>query len=263
MLLNDKVLKFEGPIVSVIIASLRDDEALAMTVDSCLAQSGINLEIVTFIHNPDYEVTAPLVEIQQVNDKKLVKLHGNDSGIAEAWNAAVRLASGNFVVFLGAGDVFFSVNSLSKILEMAPPESLKDKSTVIIGLQFIRGSEGNLKPWVPCGNPEDGGLSRGMAIPHASSLWPRKLWDLDEFNQKFKIALDYEYALRVREKVKYMVIASQVAIIEPGGLSNTPSRLIDVVFEDINARKINGLPAGYFSIINFKRLIKWAVGKFA
>jgi glycosyltransferase involved in cell wall biosynthesis len=263
MLLNDKLSAHIEPQISVVIATLREDTAFLATVDSCLAQKGVDLEVISFIHDPTHEMSSPAFQCDRINGKRVIKLRANDGGIADAWNAAVLSASGRLVVFLGAGDVFFSSSSIERLLKAGFEKLSEDKEIVLIGTQFIRKDDKRLQHWIPCGDPARDGLLRGMAIPHASSFWPRSLWKTDQFDTKFKIALDYEYAIRVRKKIKYVVIPVPVAIIEPGGLSNAPSRMIQVILEDVRARQKNSLPAMYVTTINFKRLVRWIIKKFA
>lgn len=257
---NDHLPFDVEPEVSVIIASMSEDAAFSVTMQSCLDQEGVDLEIVSFIKDASFDILSPMIQKKHTEGKKITILRGNDCGIADAWNQAVEHASGRLLVFLGAGDVFLFTRCIENLLKAATKSNDISENSVIIGMQFIRNNDNSLHYWKPCGDPSGDGLLHGMAIPHASSFWPRSLLKVEKFDRNFKIALDYEYALRVRKNVKYVEIACPVAIIEPGGLSNKPSRMIQIIREDARARRKNCLPSRYINKINFKRFVRWVTG---
>jgi len=243
--------------VTVIIASVSEDDALAQTISSCLMQTGLNMQVVCFIYSELHSVSNPNVSVCKFSNTQVIKIRGKDSGIADAWNASLRFASGKYFIFLGAGDVFFSSLSLSRLLVFAPKIDPMPRE-VLVGLQFVKSEGAGLRPWSSRG-VSDYNLSVGMTIPHASSLWPSWLWVNNKFDPKFKIALDYEFALRVSKEVVFRGFDLPVSIVESGGISNSPKNLLRVILEDALARKRNDRGAGYITYINFKRIIRWLI----
>lgn len=260
ILINDHPPFMTEPKVSVIIATLKEDKSFFTTVNSCLDQMGVDLEVVSFVHDTKYQLSSPAIQTFQRNGKKIVMLRGNDRGIADAWNEAVQYASGELLVFIGAGDIFHTQMSVGNALEIAATKQALNDHIVFYGTQFVRKNDSELHICTVSGDPECGGLLQGMVIPHASSFWPRTLFKHEKFDRNFKIALDYEYALRMCSTVTYVKIDCPVCVIEPGGLSNAPSRMIQVISEDARARIKNGFPSRYLSVLNFKRFIRWIIG---
>ena len=72
-------------------------------------------------------------------EQKLVLIHEKDSGIYDAMNKAVGVAGGDYIYFLGAGDVFYDKYVLAELT--------KD-------LESYRQVEENALPVVLCGNFE-------------------------------------------------------------------------------------------------------------
>lgn len=247
--------------LSVIIATLVDDAPFRITLASCASQIGIEIELVAFVKDVSYPLTSPSVNKELINGVELITIRGNDQGIADAWNTAILHATGGHLCFLGAGDYFYSATSVREIFALA---SKSDQiGNVFFGTQLIRRGAGVLKLWSNTKAFDCISLMDGMTVPHASSFWPRALWNDRSFDKSFKISLDYEFTLRVKNFTCFSKFDVVVSVIEPGGLSNSPSKMLDVILEDIRARTINGLPPNKYTLLNFKRFLRWLLGHFA
>ena len=252
------IMQTQMPIVTVIVATLAEDAAFYKTLESVSSQSDISVEFVGFIFDEKYDLANPDIKLQNLRGKQITLLRGKDGGIADAWNAAISYAQGTYLCFLGAGDYFCSADSLAALLSShSEMNVLSNSCLVFYGNQFIQLADQKISPWLQQGDPNEKGLNRGMIIPHASSLWPRVLWNSESFDRTFRIALDYEFALRVSRQVQFVYVDCPAAIIQPGGISNAPSHMLRVVKEDIRARLKNGFSARIFSVVNAKRIIRW------
>jgi len=242
-----------APSIAIVIASLHDDDELRRSVDACLAQTGVRLQVIVSLKSGS---ETPQVERTIAGNHALVTIRRNDRGIADAWNHAIDVVDTDYVAFLGAGDHFTSPTSLAMLLEQAP--DLSAANVVLYGNQSILRPDGGIEPFpAPPTGREKLALRGRMVIPHASSLWPAPLLRCLRFDESFRIALDYEYALRTLALVRYHHVATPVAIITTDGVSNRPSSLMRVVVEDARAKRQNGF-SPYTSIrLNAKRLLRW------
>jgi glycosyltransferase involved in cell wall biosynthesis len=243
------------PSISVIIASLHEDNELQQTIDSCLSQVRVRVRVIVSLK---VKSEKPLIEHNVVGDHAVVTIRRDDQGIADAWNNAIDFVDTDYVSFLGAGDYYISPKSLESLFEGAPNLSLSN--VVIYGDQSILRPGGKLDPFPapPIGH-EKQALKGRMVIPHASSLWPATLFRCCRFDESFRIALDYEYALRTLNLVQYHYVATPVAVITTDGVSNRPSSLLRVVAEDARAKKQNGCSPLTSFIYNLKRILRWMI----
>lgn len=244
--------------VTVIVASLSKCPALDKTIESCAVQTGIDVELVVFLKNSDFPLSSPNVENAVFGDYLYKVISGDDKCIADAWNSSLQHASGDFVCFLGAGDYFLADDSVADLFSEAVYNNAIDG--VFFGQQIIEIKPGVRTPWPMKGDFKKSYLMHCMCIPHASSFWPLRLFKSDIFDGSFKIALDYEFSLRVMNKVSFCRLNSVVAVIEAGGVSNTPRKMLQVIREDVRARRKNNLPARYISVLNIKRVVRWIMG---
>lgn len=241
------------PSITIVIASLHDDDALKASVASCLAQTGVEVHLVLSLKSAD---NPPQVERRLEATKSVVIVRRNDSGIANAWNGALDYVETDFVGFLGAGDYFDSPQSLAALVRNA--KGFDAANLVLYGDQQVLRRDGASTPFPrPPVGLEKKALEGRMAIPHASSLWPTALLRCLRFDESFRIALDYEFALRSLELVQYRHVATRVAVITTDGLSNRPRSLLRVIAEDARAKRNNGLSPYSSPVLNLKRFLRW------
>lgn len=108
-----------------------------------------------------------------------------DNGVYSAQNKGVRVASGEYVLFLNSGDVFYSADALKILFQN-------------IGADIVYGNilvDSNEKPWVkfyPSILTFDYFLND--TLPHPASLIRRSLFDrVGLFNEQNKIVSDWEF----------------------------------------------------------------------
>lgn len=243
------------PSITIVIASLYEDDALRQSVNACLAQVGVKLQVIISLKA---DRDTPQVESNLDGNHAVVTVRRKDQGIAEAWNYAIDHVSSDYVSFLGAGDHYFSQHSLSALFDDIP--DLSASNVVIYGDQSILHPDGSIDsfPSMPAHRVKQA-LKGNMVIPHASSLWPATLFRRFRFDETFRIAIDYEYALRMLPMVNYHYVATPVAIITTGGVSNRPSSLMQVVAEDVRAKRQNGYFPYTSLYLNAKRILRWSI----
>lgn len=106
-----------------------------------------------------------------------------DTGIYDAMNKGLRIASGDWIIFLGADDRLFP-NSLKNIIN-----KLVDYNTAYYG-NVIHSLDGRIF---------DGYFSKLKImyknISHQSIFYPKKYYKKNNYITKYKIAADYVYLL--------------------------------------------------------------------
>jgi glycosyltransferase involved in cell wall biosynthesis len=120
-----------------------------------------------------------------------------DTSIAEAWNRGVRIARGNWFLFLGDDDFIIDTDSWKAAegcLSSLPPECgiaafpvrvVTLANAIVSDVRPRIGDQGMQFPAV-------------NAIPHQAAFHRRSLWATHgPFDESFAIAADYEFLLRV------------------------------------------------------------------
>ena len=160
----------------------------------------------TFEIIQNYEKTYPLKFIS-----------GYDSNISEAFNEGIRLSSGKWLIFLGAGDEFINHKVL---FEMEKELELKDEELIVWGNITYVGYDGEI------GNKESGRfpkrrLKRYMCLPHQAAFHNRNLFERFGFyDEKFKVAMDYDLCLRVFDLISSNgYVDKDISYMQIGGVS--------------------------------------------
>ena len=110
--------------LSIIIATLNCKEQLKKTLQSIFSQHGADYEIVVV----DGASTDGTLDILKSSKHKLKYISEPDSGIYNAMNKGMTVASGEYLQFLNAGDIYFDEDSLSKV-----SQHLNGKNDIVFG----------------------------------------------------------------------------------------------------------------------------------
>jgi glycosyltransferase involved in cell wall biosynthesis len=223
------------PIISVIIAVRNGAATLARCLQSVFSQSYELRETIVM----DGGSTDGSVDILETFSNSLNYWESSrDNGIYNAWNKALKYARGDWVCFLGSDDIFWSSESIS---------------CMVSGLQFARnqgirlvyGSVALIDPAMKIqrlfGQSWRGreSLSSHQMPPHPGLLHDSQLFkDHGFFDERFKIAGDYEFMLRELKHGKAHFVPDKIIIgMQNGGKSNSIKTFLRLVAEDVLARK--------------------------
>ena len=243
-------------IISVIIASLRLDEDLSKTIYSCQNQTGVKLELIICIKS--LADSSPRIETNTQSTFPITLIYYNDTGIADAWNLCLQHARGDYFNFLGAGDTYLDAASLEHLLLPYQSPAYQNQLLVTYGKQLINTFPRRHSHFYVPGR-EHIFLRRFMIIPHASSLWPKALFDYCMFSTEYPIAVDYHFVLRIHNIVSFHHVDYLVACVLPGGVSNKPEKLLSVIAQDFSIKRSLGHNPFTGLMLNFKRFLRWII----
>ena len=117
-------------------------------------------------------------------------ISGRDNGIYDAMNKGTRLATGNYVLFLNAGDELheeFEPESVSTLLDKFQPDMLMGRCVEC----YENGQEVQLKTRSPAWT------WYGMPASHPAILFSRQLLGEAPYDTRFRIAADYDLISRL------------------------------------------------------------------
>ena len=135
-----------APVLSVITVCYNSSNVLPATIDSLLIQTWTQFEYLV-IDGASKDETGPLLDHTRslFLEKKIPfrSVSEPDKGIYDAMNKGVRMARGKWLLFLNAGDLLASPDTLEKIFSVP----LRDRLSTEIPYAFIRDAENSIPPF--------------------------------------------------------------------------------------------------------------------
>ena len=110
-----------GDLVSVVIPSYNRAYCIAATVDSALAQTHRNVEILV-VDDGSSDGTRALIEDRYRREPRVRYIHQSNAGVSAARNHGLRLARGQFLALLDSDDIWlpWKVEAQLRCLEALP-----------------------------------------------------------------------------------------------------------------------------------------------
>ena len=196
---------------SIIVVCLNPGEKLNQTLDSILMQTC-----------PDYEIVvkdggSKDGSIEQMRiDERIRLFQEKDTGIYDAMNQAVSHASGDFILFLNCGDIFYDDTVLEKAAEYAGKYP-QPKRLVLYGDTFDAKNQVTI-----ASAPGITGFTCYRNIPcHQVCFYSRDLCEDKPYDLKYAIRADYDHFLWCfyEAKARMLHMDVTVASYEGGGFS--------------------------------------------
>ena len=209
-----------SPLVSVVIATYNVADALELTIRSILKQDFKSFEVVV----ADGASQDRTVSLLQSMDERVVHWTSQpDKGIYDAFNKACRMVRGEWILFLGAGDL---LNDDKVLARFASAAAQVDSSTEIIyGKVQVTDPHYNQvellnRPWSEMEGRWRGG--RPM-IPHHQGVFHRRclLSGESPFDTTYRTAADSKVVFRSMARISPVFMDSVVALATEGGESTT------------------------------------------
>lgn len=201
--------------LSIVVAVYNGDKTLQACIDSIAGQTYTNRELIIM----DAGSTDGTVDILQKNTCHASHWESApDRGIAHAWNKAMNHVHGEWIVFLGADDRLHDERVLADMAEVLSNDSVND---VVYGKITF---EGGAAHGLVVGNAADlSVLRRRMIIPHTAAFHRRVFFEeVGQFDEAFKMAMDYEILLR-KKTLAARFVDRHITVMGGEGVS---SRLI-------------------------------------
>ena len=91
------------PLISVIVPIYKAEKYLSVCVESILKQTYRNLEII-LVDDASPDMCPQICDEYAANDDRIIVIHKDNGGVAEARNAGLRAARGELIGFVDADD---------------------------------------------------------------------------------------------------------------------------------------------------------------
>lgn len=203
--------------LSIITINLNNKQGLIKTMESVLSQSVKGFEYIVIDGNSK---DGSKEEIQKHESQITHWRSEPDSGIYNAMNKGIKLAKGEYLLFLNSGDYLESATTLEHVLNQLHTEDIVYANMIIDrGGKFIQG--------ISPAKLEFEEMIRGT-LWHPVSFIKRELFDrYGLYSEKYKIISDYEFFLRTIfiEKVSTRHIPVFVSVFNTEGLGSSPNHI--------------------------------------
>jgi mannosyltransferase len=195
--------------ISIITIVLNDKQNIEKTIESVLSQ-GVEIE---YIIIDGGSTDGTLDVIGKYKDKIDILVSEKDSGIYNAMNRAIDMASGEWICFMNSGDMFYDSNVLKTILP-----KLDDSIDIVYGDQEVRYTS---KTKIVKANISIQDIWKGMIFSHQSCFVKKNILKEYRFNESNRITADYELFYNLfKANKKFSYIPMIVASVNAGGVSD-------------------------------------------
>lgn len=197
--------------ISIIIATYNSEKTLKQTLDSIRYQTYENIETIV-IDGLSTDDTLKIVK--EYSDVVKRYISEKDTGIYNAFNKGINLATGDYIVFLGSDDCLINYNVISNVA------SEIDGTTDMLSAPIICIDENNSEfKFSNKISQED--IFSGKMLPHPGIFVKKGIMLKYKFNENNKIISDYEFLVRyILDGGKIKFIDKPVVYFSLGGISS-------------------------------------------
>ena len=226
---------------SIVTICFNAKNEIRQTIKSVLSQSFTDYEYIV-IDGASTDGTQDIVRelFKETKTIKTTLVSEPDCGISDAFNKGIRLAKGDYVWLINAGDELIE-NSLS-VISKSIEDSNGDLFDVIYGNLLWKDTINNIE-YVRKSNKKYKNIFYKMCILHPCTLIKKSSYELyGDYRVDFKISMDRELLCRFVSKgasFKYLNII--LTIMSSGGVSDSFKKQDQREYEREQIIKIYGL----------------------
>jgi glycosyltransferase involved in cell wall biosynthesis len=236
------------PRISILVATWNCAPQLGAFLDSLAAQRWQDWQVL-LLDNASSDGSAQLVDHFRRgldSPERVIWSSQPDRGIYDAWNRGLQLATGEYVSFIGADDVFLDDHSLGRIAALTV--SGADLITARNAYYAVDGRL--LRHWGFAWQWRR--MRQSMTIAHPAMLLRRELFgQFGGFDARFRICGDYEWLLRLPPSLRSVHSSDSILKVVQAGVSHT--RIVQVYAETFGAqrRHLGWLPSAGCWLLNW------------
>ena len=172
---------------SIITVCYNASATISETIASVLGQTYQELEYIVV----DGKSSDGTVEILQgITDARMKFVSEKDSGIYNAMNKGLKMASGNYLIFLGADDTFYDEDVLQRVAAKLQDRHLGGNGVVYGDVMLKRRRRlynGAFTRWT-WGHRN---------ISHQCIFYPKQIYERYQYDERYKSVADWDYNLRL------------------------------------------------------------------
>lgn len=183
------------PLVSVVTSAYRESpDVFVAAIDSILAQSHENIELLIALDDPDNHTLKSLIDSYAVNDARVIPVwNERNVGLPESLNRLISLASGDYICRMDADDIALPAR-IERQLKFLVDNNLQ----LVGGMVDVIDEKGSFLYSVDSIPSESNKIRRALrwnnCVPH-----PTWLGEASLFRQSYRLipyCEDYDFLLR-------------------------------------------------------------------
>jgi glycosyltransferase len=193
---------------------------------SVLEQTYPNIEYI-IVDGNSTDKTLDIIHntIKDYQDRSIKIVSEPDEGIADAMNKGVRLATGDVIAHLHAGDSYIDNNVIEEVMKSYQENSWRwgVAGSIVVDAS---GKEQHIYK----ANPDYRILLKKNCIPHQSTFLVKDIFDKHGlFDVEYKQAMDYEYWMRIAFKggERFTMLPFNTTYFLDGGRSSNIFELLN------------------------------------
>jgi len=200
----------DSPIISIITITLNSQQFIETTIQSVIKQNYTKIEYIII----DGVSTDSTLDIIKKHSSQIdYFLSEPDNGIADAMNKGLKVAKGDYILFLHSDDYLVDENALENASHFLD----SDHDIFLFNIFYCdNGRKTLIKPrglncWI---NFKTGVL-------HQGTICSRNLFKkIGDFDTRLKIAMDYDFFLRAyKNDIKSKIINFPLSVMRTTGIS--------------------------------------------
>lgn len=219
--------------VSIITITYNCVDCILSTIESVKNQSYSNIEYIIIDGSSD-DGTVKLIK---KNESGIKWISQKDYGIADAFNKGVKLATGELILFLNAGDRFVD----NCVVATAVSDYLENNVDVLFYKVHVKQNI-----YIPSSRFNDNALViwSKSEIPHQGAFVKRKVFErIGGFNIFIKIRMDFDFFVRCNKAgLSYKYIPRIIVEYLPGGVSMKSENKHIFYREGVAIKNLYGVP---------------------
>lgn len=228
--------------ISIITVCYNSADTLEATILSVKMQSYSNIEYI-IVDGGSSDSTIEIIKKYEVGFKVNYKwISEPDSGLYDAMNKGINLASGDIIGLINSDDLFCDERAIEKVM-MAFEESPKLDS-VYADLYYVSQNDTDniVRKWI---SGKQRLFKSGWHPAHPTLYLKKSVYEkFGSFNVDFRLAADFEFMLRIFDKhnISTFYLPEVLVKMRLGGKTN--KNVLNIYkqnIECINAFVINGL----------------------
>ena len=221
--------------ISIVTITFNAARSLQRTLDSVRCQTYPHIEHL-IIDGASKDDTVRIAEqYKAVSPHEVIIQSEPDNGLYDAMNKGLQKATGDYIVFLNAGDSLYAENTIEKVVNAASPQSsslslqsssiINQLPAVIYGDTATTDSEGrflHLRRHRPPKTLTWRSFKKGMLVCHQAFYARLDIARLFPYNLKYRHSADVDWCIRIMKEadrlgLPLVNVNTIVANFEEGG----------------------------------------------
>lgn len=203
---------------TIVTVAYNEEKSILETAKSVLEQDYQNLEYLIIDGNSSDSTVEIAKELVGESGRDVTIYSESDFGIYNAMNRGITRASGDYIIFMNAGDSFWN----SKVLTAVEKRIRRNGKAIYYGKACLvkNGRRLGFRDAAASGRTVFDMLMKGRMPVHQGIVAPTDTLRANYFNEKYKIRADYDWLIKsYKDGVKFVNLDMVVCNYDYGGLS--------------------------------------------